>query len=240
MPRSLPDPALGVFETLLVQAGRPLELDRHLERLQASAAALYPESALGDLHALANELARGVALGRLRLTVVPNGTGRLRTDVMAATVEASAVFPAWSRAVRLTGVRVDAGLGAHKWADRRLLAEAEYVGDGAVPLVLDADDGVLEASRANVFIVENGAIVTPPADGRILPGVTRRRVLELVPVREDAVPLPRLFAADEVFLTGSVRGVEPVLAYERLRTWREGSVTARVADALRAAWEVET
>ena len=240
MRRSLPDPALGVFETMLVQAGRPIELDRHLERLQASAGALYPASNLGDLTALATELARGVALGRVRLTVVPNGSGRLRTDVMAATVERPAVFPAWSRAVRLTGIRIAGGLGAHKWADRRLLAEAEAAGDGAVPLVLDADDCVLEASRANVFIVEDGTIVTPPADGRLLPGIARRRVLELVTVREEPVPLPRLLAADEVFLTGSVRGVEPVLSYERLRAWREGTVTTAVADTLRGAWEVES
>lgn len=225
---------------MLVQAGRPIELERHLERLQASAAALYPESSLGDLRPLATELARGVALGRVRLTVVPNGSGRLRTDVMAATVERPAVFPAWSRAVRLTGIRIEEGLGAHKWADRRLLAEAEAADDEAVPLVLDADDCVLEASRANVFIVEDGTIITPPADGRLLPGVARRRVLELASVHEEPVPLARLFAADEVFLTGSVRGVEPVFAYERLRAWREGTVTAAVTDALRGVWEVES
>lgn len=225
---------------MLVQAGQALELDRHLERLRASAAALYPQAEVEDLDALATELARGVALGRLRLTVVPNGSGLLRTDVAASTVERPSVFPAWSRAVRLAGLRVDGGLGAHKWADRRLLAEAEAAGDGAVPLLLDADDDVLEASRANVFIVEDETIVTPPADGRILPGITRRRVLELAAVREQAVPLARLLAADEVFLTGSVRGIEPVYAFERRRTWREGRVTAALAATLRGAWEIQS
>ena len=105
-------------------------------------------------------------------------------------------------------------------------------------LVIDADQRVLEASRANVFLVEDGQIVTPPADGRILPGVTRRRVLELATVSEEPVTLARLLAADEVFLTGSVRGVEPAYGYEQLTSWREGPVTAGVADALRRVWGV--
>ena len=69
---------------------------------------------------------------------------------------------------------------------------------------------VLEASRANVFIVEGDRLVTPPADGRILPGVTRARLLALLDVREEIVSLDRLADADEAFLSGSVRGVEAV------------------------------
>ncbi len=224
---------------MLVRAGRPLELERHLERLWASVAALYPDAGIEDLETLAAEGARGVACGRLRLTVAPNGSGHLRTDILAAAVEPAAVLPGWCRAVRLAGLVVEGGLGAHKWADRRLLARAEAAGGGAVPLVVDVDDCVLEASRANLFVVEDGTIVTPPADGRILPGVTRRRVLEIAPVREQPVSLARLLAADEAFLTGSVRGVEPVYAYEHLRTWRHGEVSAGVADALRSRWGLD-
>jgi len=226
-----------VFETMLVNAEQPVELARHLGRLYASTGALYSEPAPDHLGELAVQGARGVALGRLRLGVAPNGAGRLRTDVLVAPVERAAVFPGWDRAVRLRALVVEGGLGAHKWADRRLLAEAEAADHGSVPLVVDADESVLEVSRANVFVVEDGTIVTPPADGRILPGVTRRRVLELAAVREEPVSLARLLAADEVFLTGSVRGIEPVYVYERLRAWREGPVTTAVASALRERWE---
>jgi para-aminobenzoate synthetase/4-amino-4-deoxychorismate lyase len=95
---------------------------------------------------------------------------------------------------------------------------------------VDEDGSVLEASRANVFVVENGSVVTPPADGRLLPGVTRARVVELAGVREEPIDLDRLHAADEVFLTGSVRGVEPVAG-------RDGPVTRLVAGRLRRHWE---
>jgi para-aminobenzoate synthetase / 4-amino-4-deoxychorismate lyase len=234
--RSRPDPARGVFETLLVRDGRALELEAHVSRLGSSVEELYaadpPE--VRDLVAAA---ARDVPLGRLRVTVAPNGNGRPAADVRVAAVDESVVFPPFARGVRLSRLDVHGGLGAHKWADRRLLEEAETTGN-SVALVVDGDGCVLEASRANVFVVEDGAIVTPPADGRILPGVTRGRLLELVPVREEPISFARLLAADEVFLSGSVRGVEPVWGLDGGRTWHVGTVTPLVADELRRRWEV--
>ena len=209
---------------MLVRDGRAIELEAHLARLAASVAALYgeepPELDLGA--------ARGLLLARLRVTVAPDTDHGLVAAVRTAPVDASHVFP--TTAVVLRPLVVAGGLGPHKWADRRLVEGAED--SDALPLLVDADGTVLEASRANVFVVEGGTIVTPPADGRILPGVTRARVLGLVAVREEAVAIDRLLAADEVFLTGSVRGVEPVAAYE-------GPVTREVAGVLRRHWEGE-
>ena len=87
----------------------------------------------------------------------------------------------------------------------------------AVPLVVDAEDGAaLESSRGSLFVVREGVVVTPPADGRLLPGITRAQAIEVVralgvELREEAVDLAR---ADEVFMTGAVRGVEPVASCE--------------------------
>jgi para-aminobenzoate synthetase/4-amino-4-deoxychorismate lyase len=218
--RSHPDQRLGVFETLLVRDGRPVELDAHLERLRSSLDALYDAPVPPGIELLILDEASELTLGRLRLTVAPNGR-----DKLAATV----------RVVRLV---VPGGLGSHKWADRTIVEPVEAT--GAVPLILDGDDAVIEASRANVFIVERGEMITPPVDGRLLAGVTRRRMLELLPVREEPVSLDRLLAADEVFLTGSVRGVEPVRDFERTRQWSEGALTGVVSDHLRRHWEGET
>ncbi len=49
------------------------------------------------------------------------------------------------------------------------------------PLLVDADGTVLEAAWGNVWVLEGDALLTPPADGRILPGVTRSLLLELAP-----------------------------------------------------------
>jgi para-aminobenzoate synthetase/4-amino-4-deoxychorismate lyase len=235
--RSQPDPARGVFETMMVRDGRPLELEAHLARLGASVGRLYAVPELPGAAELVLDHARGMRLGRLRITATPDGGGRLVTNVRCTPVEDALVFPGFGRAVRLRPLTVPGGLGPHKWADRRILDEAD---DGnSVPLVLDADGSVLEAARANVFVVEDGMIFTPAADGRILPGVTRRRVLEVLPVREQAIPLDRLLAADEVFLSGSVRGIEPVKDCGGLRAWPAGTLTSLVAGELRRLWEMD-
>ncbi len=100
---------------------------------------------------------------------------------------------------------------------------------------------MLEASRANVFAVRDGALLTPPLDGRILPGVTRMRLLELaaengIEARESALTRDDLFAADEVFLTGSVRGIERVRALDGVPLPANGDIAAHLDAKLRRAW----
>jgi para-aminobenzoate synthetase/4-amino-4-deoxychorismate lyase len=232
-----PVPATGLFETMLVCGGRPVELDAHLARLEASLASLLGASLPDSAEALVHVKASSAGLGRLRLTVA---LGRATVD--ATEVAEEMVFPAWERALRLRPLVLPGGVGAHKWADRRRLAEAEgRCGPGALPLVSDADGAVLEASRANLFLVTGGVVVTPRADGRLLPGVTRRRVLDLaveagLEVREAIVTLGDLAAADEVFLTGSVRGIEPVRGCDGAGEWGPGPIVPLLSGRLRRLW----
>jgi para-aminobenzoate synthetase/4-amino-4-deoxychorismate lyase len=134
------------------------------------------------------------------------------------------------------------GLGPHKWRDRSWLDErADPLGDGIV-LLVDGDD-VLEASRSNLFAVVGQTVWTPPTDGRILPGLARRLVIDLlrragVDVREEPITLDSLAAASEVFVTNSLREVEWVGTCEGVGTWPAGPVTAlarRLVDEDRAA-----
>jgi para-aminobenzoate synthetase / 4-amino-4-deoxychorismate lyase len=112
------------------------------------------------------------------------------------------------RAVALAPVSLPGGLGAHKWRDRRLL---DRLADehGAVPLIVDLDGDVLEAAHANVWIVEGGTLVTPPLDGRLLPGTARARLLRSAAgaAREGRLTLERLRRADALLLTSSLCGV---------------------------------
>jgi branched-subunit amino acid aminotransferase/4-amino-4-deoxychorismate lyase len=57
-------------------------------------------------------------------------------------------------------------------------------------------------------------------------------------VREEAISFDRLLAADEVFLSGSVRGIEPAWDCDGVRTWHAGTVTPRVSAELRQRWEM--
>lgn len=242
-----PGPARGVFETLLVVDGRPIELDAHVDRLATSVRELFgaPTMArvVGAARVLAEVRARELgptdgssrpspAMARLRLTLAPDDRGALDLSAITANVDEATVFPAPDLVPALAAVTVADGLGGHKWADRRLLDQAAELLNGALPLIVDADGSALEAERANLFIVSGGVLATPPTDGRILPGVARSRVIEIareleIEVAERPIPLTDLDDADQLFLTGSVRGVEPV---------RTGPITARIAEALRSRW----
>ena len=235
--RIWPDPAAGVFETVLVDDGHAFELEAHLARLASSLDELYGLPLPSEAAGLVAEGAADLSLGRLRLDVTPDGAG-LSTRVRTAEVDPALVFPDWSGAIELALFEVPGGIGAHKWSDRRLLERADTECAPALALLVDADGSVLEASRACVFLVVGDALVTPAADGRILPGVTRGRLIEVarslgLEVREENVPGDLLSTADEVFVTGAVRGVEPVRACAGVRDWDAGPVTPRVSQALR-------
>jgi para-aminobenzoate synthetase / 4-amino-4-deoxychorismate lyase len=235
-----PDLRHGVIETFLVVEDRPVELEAHLDRLAASVRAVYGKEppAARDL-VLAR--ARGGGLGRLRLTVAPR-EGGFETYAVAAPVEPASVFPTGVLAVSLVTMAVDRGLGEHKWADRAVLERAEAMSAaGTVPLLVSEDGEVLEASRANVFALSDGRLLTPPLDGRILPGIARRRVIEIasglgVEVVERPLRLAEMRGFEGVFLTGSVRGVEPVKTLDGEDLPLGAPVIGELAAALRERW----
>jgi para-aminobenzoate synthetase / 4-amino-4-deoxychorismate lyase len=239
---SRPDPGKGIFETLLVVDGHPVELDAHLARLAASIEELYGAAAATDPGEEIIERARGMRLGRLRATLAPDTDGGLTTEIITAEVDPAVVFPGPERAVSAHTLLLEGGLGAHKWVDRDLIDETEArLPADAVPLLVDHGGAVLEASRANVFAVRGETLATPPADGRILPGIARRRVIKAaqaagLQTRDAELTIGDLIAADEVFLAGSVRGVEPVRAIDGVQLAPQGGAGARIAAELRGAW----
>jgi para-aminobenzoate synthetase/4-amino-4-deoxychorismate lyase len=87
----------------------------------------------------------------------------------------------------------------------------------------------------------DGVLLTPPPDGRLLPGTTRAAVLRAahghgIRIGQKPLTLDELTEATEVFVTNAVAGVLPVTAVETVnRTWRPGPVTAALAAALAAS-----
>jgi para-aminobenzoate synthetase/4-amino-4-deoxychorismate lyase len=203
-----PDPAAGVFSTVLVHDGAPVRLAEHLARLSADVAALggppLPASLPDRVRAAAAEMAG--AAGRLRLDWAPAAHG----DVRIAT---GPLPGAVGGPVRLAPVTLPGGLGAHKWADRRLLdALADRL--GAVPLLVDTDGDVLEAAWAAVLLLEDRTLLAPPQDGRLLPSTARALVLADaaalgLDVRTEALTLERLADADAVLIASALRGPVP-------------------------------
>lgn len=230
---------------MLVLEDEPVELDAHLERLAGSLMALYGEDLPSDAADLVREEARDLEHGKLRIAMAPSPAGAdgapLEVRVITSPVDPAAVFPDPARGIVLHSFRVEGGLGEHKWADRRLLKHAEGgLPPGELSLLVDGDGSALEASRASLFAVGDEWLTTPPADGRILPGIARRRTIETardvgIEVREESLPLLSL-SGREVFLAGSVRGIEPVLALDGVDLPPPGTLSARVAAALRRRW----
>lgn len=224
---------------MLVLDGRPVELDAHLERLAASLDALFETDPPSDVRELVLDRARNIRHGRLRLTVVPE-KGRLKAEAAAAEVEPAHVFPSPDRGIALRSIVVAGGLGAHKWADRRLLDHAAASAAGELPLLVDADGSALEASRGSVFTARDGWLATPPTDGRILPSIARRQAIEVaraegIEAREERLTVDDLHHG-EVFLAGSVRGVEPVSSLDGVELGPPGEISARIAAGLRRRW----
>jgi para-aminobenzoate synthetase / 4-amino-4-deoxychorismate lyase len=202
---SRPDPAEGVFSTMLVRDGAVVDLTAHLARLRASVRALYGRDLPGDLERRITGAARSHPRARLRIVFGGDSGPELELDPLPD-------VPAARDPVRLAPAVLPGGLGAHKWLDRRLLEELERR-LGAVPLLVDLDGDVLEAAHANLWIREGRTLVTPPLDGRLLPGTVRARLLADPPpghtTREEPVTLERAAAADELLLSSSLRGLHP-------------------------------
>jgi aminodeoxychorismate synthase component I len=196
---SRPDPARGIFSTMLVADGAVVDLSAHLERLRASARALYGRELPAELERRVIEAAQPHLRSRLRVVVAAD---------VGPEVEVAPLPDA--KAVHLVPALLPGGLGDHKWLDRRLLDELAHR-LGAVPLLTDLDGELLEAAHANVWVREGRTLVTPPLDGRLLPGTVRARLLAEPPeglaAREEPVTLERAAAADELLLSSSLRGL---------------------------------
>jgi para-aminobenzoate synthetase/4-amino-4-deoxychorismate lyase len=161
-----------------------------------------------------------------------------RATLAPEDVDPADLCPTRERAVKLRSLRRDGGLGSHKWVDRQGLAEAP---GEPVPLLFDRDDEVLEAGRGNVFAAREGALRTPPADGRILPGIARAAAIEVaraegIEVREERLTREDLLAAEEVFLTGSVRGVEPARSLDGAPLPGGDELRRRIGEGLLSRW----
>ena len=223
----------GIYETLRIYDGQPFAFERHWHRLEHSAAGigleLPPrESVRGALRELLEAEGWSAAVSRITIT-----RGRLthRLDLSTAgepsvLVAAEALDPNLDE-TRRRGVRViysrfvrpsDHSLAGVKSTNYQvsLLARNEAREAGAAEALVPNESGdIVEAAAANVFLVENGELVTPPLRSGILGGITREVVIELAEaagrrVHLETLPRPRIVNADEVFLTGTTIEVTPV------------------------------
>jgi branched-chain amino acid aminotransferase len=241
----------GVFETVKVVSGVPFALTRHLARLGRSAAGLG--LAAPDLDAIrAGAMAVVDAsdkppLARMRITVTggiaPLGSERGGSPLTAIVALGDAKAPAaWVDVVTVPWPRNEhgalSGLKTTSYGENvRALAYANEHG-GSEAIFPNTAGELCEGTGSNVFIVSEGRLITPPLSGGCLAGVTRALVIEWAGASEQDVPLSALADADEAFLTGTTRDVQPIRCVDgRALADAPGPVTRKAAEvfAMRAA-----
>ena len=122
------------------------------------------------------------------------------------------------------------------------LAMQEAIRSGAEEAVMRNHRGELaECSQSNLFIVRDGAALTPPLAAGLLPGITREFVFELgaeegIAVREATLRLEDLLGADEAFITSTTREHHAGRAGgdQTIGTGKPGPVTAKLVAAFRS------
>lgn len=241
----------GVFETIKVAGGEAFAMTRHLDRLRRSALGLgLPEPDTEQIRAgaLAVIAASGnPPLARLRVTVTggksPLGSERGNSPVTAIVAMAEQPLPApavdvitvpWPRNER----GAMSGLKTTSYGENvRALAYATERG-GSEAIFANTVGQLCEGTGTNVFVVIGGRLLTPPLSSGCLAGVTRALVIEWAGAEEAELPVSALAAAEEAFLSGTTRDVQPIRTVDGISLpSAPGPVTRKAAEifALRSA-----
>ena len=103
-------------------------------------------------------------------------------------------------------------------------------------IVLNEDGRVAEASAANIFIIRDGVLITPPLTANILEGITRKIVIQLAKeelglnIIEREVDRSELYLSDEVFITGTACNVSAITSIDKIPIGKGtmGPITAKL------------
>lgn len=219
---------LALFETFLALDGLPVFLPEHLARLQKSCDLLgwpFPDDDFPEIVRellIRNHLTEGPARCRLTFTAGSGPLDHLHAGAdrcLWMSAQALGKSPDTLSACLAPWPRNEhsplAGLKSASYAENALaLDHARRHGfDQAV--FLNTAGKVCEAATANLFVVKNGILHTPPLTAGCLPGITRQKVLDLardssISCHEADLDAEDLHEADELFLTSSLHGISPI------------------------------
>ena len=107
------------------------------------------------------------------------------------------------------------------YMNSQLIKMEAILGGFSEGIALDDRGYVSEGSGENIFLVNNGRLITPPLGASILPGITRDSVIQLareqgIEVVETQIQRSALYLADEVFFTGTAAEITPIRTVDRI------------------------
>lgn len=257
----------GVFEGIRIYNGRIFQCTAHMDRLFESAEKIrlaIPYSKQGLVGAM-NECIGANGLtgsGYIRL-VVTRGAGTLglhpfmcpRPCVFIIADQIQLYPPELyetgmgviiAKRRRISPTMLDPSVKSLNYVNN-ILAKIEAIDVGLLEAIMLNDKGnVSECTGDNIFIIKDGAVITPPVTAGILIGVTRGVAIRLagelgIEVVERDMKPDELKAADEIFLTGTAAEIMAVTKVDEtvIGSGSAGPVTTKLLEAFRAFIETE-
>ncbi|MCW9013708.1 MAG: D-amino acid aminotransferase [Gammaproteobacteria bacterium] len=225
----------GVYEVIPAYGNHLLRLNEHLRRLQNSLDAVRINNPLSQqqwTEILQTLLAKNEGQDQSVYLQVSRGAAPVRDHAFAADLVAT-VFVMANPMKAVSREKLEPGVSAITLDDIRwkacnikatallanVLLRQQAAIEGAAEAILIRDGRATEGAASNVFIVQDGVIVTPPTSPMLLPGITRDLILELahqndMPCAERDISEADLRAASEIWLTSSTKEILPVISLD--------------------------
>lgn len=218
----------GIYELIPVYCKRPRCLDDHLERLKNSLAAIHidnapEESTWREICTRLIEQSADECFVYFQVTrgIIPDGATFRKQFLNGPPTIFAMAQPLPARPDSISAITREDQRWGRCHIKSIMLLETVLATQGAVDqqageAILHRGEEVMEGATSNVFAVVDGQVRTPALSPRILPGVTRKLVLKLMrengmEYQEGLLRVDELRRAEEVWVTGSTRGVMPVV-----------------------------
>lgn len=253
----------GIYETLRTYNGRLFLFDRHLRRLRNSARLIDLALPFTDdeLAARIQETIAAAKLDNMEAYVrvlVTRGVGELTYDPKATPAPSWVIIvkplvppsvESYERGVKVVFVdvvrnhpqSVNPMIKSNNLMNSALAAQQALKRGGFEAVMRNYRGELTECTQSNLFIVKDGAALTPPLEAGLLPGITREFLFEIgrdagIDVREQILRDDDLLGADEAFLTSTTRELLPIVAVDDHKIGRgsPGDITRRLLIAFRA------
>lgn len=208
------DFGLGAFETIAVENGRPMFLERHYKRLQGAAAFLGISLNMEEVQEKVRQCLeqKGMGCGRKVIKVTVSGsnlTAQTRENRYRDVDYQNGFVTELSRVRR----NETSPFTYHKtlnYGDCIYEKRSGQIRGVDEPVFLNTKGAFAEGACTNLFFIKEGRIFTPPVSCGLLPGILRSHVCETYDVEERPVYPKEIEDYEEMFLTNSLLGIMPV------------------------------
>jgi branched-chain amino acid aminotransferase len=251
----------GVYETMRTYHGRPFLFDRHMRRLRRSASMIelplpFSDDQLAAQIRATQDAAKLDGEAYIRV-LVTRGVGELTYDLNATPNPSLVIIvkpqvdppaDAYDKGVRVVIVdvvrnhpaTVNPMIKSNNLMNSALAMQQALRSHAFEGVMRNYKGELTECTTANLFIVKNNVVLTPPLEAGLLPGITREYLFDVgkdigIEVTETILGDDDLFRADEAFLTSTTRELVPIVTVNdrMVGNGRPGPVTWKLLNAFR-------